>query len=915
MKGAILILYFSILHSIALWLFCNGFLLTRISLDNISTSIRDGDEESPAFKKAVILVIDALRHDFTVPQNASSHYWNHLNVLAEVAQTSPRNAFLSKFIADPPTTTLQRLKGLTTGSLPTFIDAGSNFAGERITEDNLLLQLKLANKRIAFVGDDTWQALFPDTFESALNYPFESLNVWDLDTVDDGVYHHLFDAEDAFFKAPVREQWDVVVAHALGLDHSGHRYGPDHIETTRKLKQMDSWVRELIDAVDDSTLLVVMGDHGMNPQGDHGGDSVEELEAALFMYSKRETFHTDLDNAMSVAQIDFVSTFALLMGLPIPFNNLGAPIPHAFPGHALLSFSSALQLTNHQIENYIEAYSEHSSSIKESLAAINQYHSKLESRSLEWQQDILQIFRQQWAQYDLTSIGHGLSQMMSIVALLLFTLLYPKSTISMYLYGTILLQQAYGLYSLRELLPVQHLRVGLLIVTIASALGIAGQDFLQITFKHKILRGDNILAFIALASHALCFTSNSFTIHEDRICLLILCFLLVSLNLKVVMSTQSYTRKFRLFIMIVCLMLISRVVASIRLCREEQMGFCTSNFYQLSFWSVQIVHAIAIISVVIFMKVIASESQNLTNTASRWFDFTFAFPQALSWFYWYLDHHDISSGLKMLIGRLLLIIGAGQLVCWYWLPLPVSFYIERGALKAHGLSDARAASYLQLVLPLLSVLTFLGRSAGSVSILLLVLQLLILRNLQREKATSISRPLLCMILVELMFIHFFSTGHQMALPFIQWDLAFLASKTIIYPLSPLLIAGNAFGSFLVVSLFVPTIFRHAHTLKMETDSTASSTKGERDRDCKGSETQNALGIMLILTFITFSTMVFATHFRRHLMVWKIFAPRFMTASLTLLSSDMILLASNLGMCLVERKVITLGQLLDTIQAI
>ena len=44
-----------------------------------------------------------------------------------------KNHFLLlKFIADPPTTTLQRLKGLTTGSLPTFIDAGSNFAGEVI---------------------------------------------------------------------------------------------------------------------------------------------------------------------------------------------------------------------------------------------------------------------------------------------------------------------------------------------------------------------------------------------------------------------------------------------------------------------------------------------------------------------------------------------------------------------------------------------------------------------------------------------------------------------------------------------------------------------------------------------------------------------------------------------------------------
>lgn len=35
----------------------------------------------------------------------------------------------------------------------------------------------------------------------------------------------------------------------------------------------------------DDTILFVMGDHGMTKTGDHGGDSKDELEAALFVYS------------------------------------------------------------------------------------------------------------------------------------------------------------------------------------------------------------------------------------------------------------------------------------------------------------------------------------------------------------------------------------------------------------------------------------------------------------------------------------------------------------------------------------------------------------------------------------------------------------------------------------------------------
>lgn len=55
--------------------------------------------------------------------------------------TQPNNTRLVKFKADPPTTTLQRLKGLTTGSLPTFIDIGSNFATPEINEDNIIDQV------------------------------------------------------------------------------------------------------------------------------------------------------------------------------------------------------------------------------------------------------------------------------------------------------------------------------------------------------------------------------------------------------------------------------------------------------------------------------------------------------------------------------------------------------------------------------------------------------------------------------------------------------------------------------------------------------------------------------------------------------------------------------------------------------
>lgn len=105
--------------------------------------------------------------------------------MENMLRKQPEHTRIMKFRADPPTTTLQRLKGLTTGSLPTFIDIGSNFATPEINEDNIIDQMVRNNLSIVFMGDSTWVELFPNRFKR--QYPFPSFNIYDLDTVDLGI--------------------------------------------------------------------------------------------------------------------------------------------------------------------------------------------------------------------------------------------------------------------------------------------------------------------------------------------------------------------------------------------------------------------------------------------------------------------------------------------------------------------------------------------------------------------------------------------------------------------------------------------------------------------------------------------------------------------------------------------------------
>lgn len=135
--------------------------------------------------KVVLVVIDALKYEFGDYNESliDPHpYQNKLSVLKELKDNFPEHTRMLKFIADPPTTTLQRLKGITTGSLPTFIDMGSNFATPEINEDNFIYQTYANNLTAVFLGDSTWTELFPNHFKRHYSYP--SFNIHDLDTVD-----------------------------------------------------------------------------------------------------------------------------------------------------------------------------------------------------------------------------------------------------------------------------------------------------------------------------------------------------------------------------------------------------------------------------------------------------------------------------------------------------------------------------------------------------------------------------------------------------------------------------------------------------------------------------------------------------------------------------------------------------------
>lgn len=111
--------------------------------------------------------------------------------------------------------------------------------------------------------------------------------------------------------------------------------------------EMDGIVKQIYTAIDSqqhlkSTLLVVLGDHGMNDAGNHGGSAPGETSPALVFLSPRlrslgRTFQAPIKTQEDfryysvVEQSDLAPTLGALLGFPVPKNNLGAFILDFLP--------------------------------------------------------------------------------------------------------------------------------------------------------------------------------------------------------------------------------------------------------------------------------------------------------------------------------------------------------------------------------------------------------------------------------------------------------------------------------------------------------------------------------------------------------------------------------------------------------
>ena len=246
------------------------------------------EHEKPG-KKVILVLYDALREDFIEwPDNkepnlsldaAYAYKGKKGTLFRRLVEEEPENSFLVPFRSEMPTITAIRIKTFLSGVVGSVQDFMEGLSQNEFTEDTILKQMYAKKKdqvRTLFFGEDIWVSNFGKYFtkEVSLHDP----DVRDLETNDDTASKHIYEELDN------GSNFDIMVAHLIGLDHAGHTHGPTHPELERKLLDVERIVENIIDKMDDETTLLVFGDHGMTQDGSHGGSSEIEMRTVLFSY-------------------------------------------------------------------------------------------------------------------------------------------------------------------------------------------------------------------------------------------------------------------------------------------------------------------------------------------------------------------------------------------------------------------------------------------------------------------------------------------------------------------------------------------------------------------------------------------------------------------------------------------------------
>ena len=161
-----------------------------------------------------------------------------------------------------------------------------------------------------------------------------------VDTLSLNYHYHVADYNKTpkelgnMASAYIKEKHPTLVAICYdNPDHTGHTEGHDTPGYYEKLKELDTYVGQIVQAVKDAgilddTIFILTSDHGGIKKG-HGGKTMQEMETAFIISGKNIKKGLRFDD-VSMMQYDVASTIAHIFNLEQPQVWIGRPMKIVF---------------------------------------------------------------------------------------------------------------------------------------------------------------------------------------------------------------------------------------------------------------------------------------------------------------------------------------------------------------------------------------------------------------------------------------------------------------------------------------------------------------------------------------------------------------------------------------------------------
>ncbi|XP_054159570.1 GPI ethanolamine phosphate transferase 3-like [Oppia nitens] len=329
---SLLLLWLCFVYGTGIWLFTTGFLLTRPASHRQSSCGDNHNDDSgqikgrtpgcsfpDRYRKAIVLVTDGLVYDFDghFGHNSDNEVTNSdQKIINNLFNTYENRTKVYKLFDRYLLSMRQTLETIITGSLPTFIKYHNNYKLFDIIEDNLIKQMNSKSRKTILMANKSLKDLVPNDLFSQTFY-----------------YSEVTDLERKLVEEVKSRDFDLLISD---LPTFSHLKDGQQLMSSNESLVANRWTKlaklfkQLVSLIedDDKTILFVISDR-TSVKVSSNANPMPNDSPFIFTFSSQKL--SPIESASNfVSKIDLVPTLSLLLGIPIPFSNVGRVMSSLF---------------------------------------------------------------------------------------------------------------------------------------------------------------------------------------------------------------------------------------------------------------------------------------------------------------------------------------------------------------------------------------------------------------------------------------------------------------------------------------------------------------------------------------------------------------------------------------------------------